>query len=169
LATKYTENELRDAIKTSISIRQAINKLGLIPAGGNYKTIKVKIQALRIDVSHFKGKGWLKGKTHNFLQETNLQEIFDGKHPIYQTSRLKKRLINEKYLKKECNKCKRKEWLDGPIPLELDHVNGNSTDHRLKNLQLLCPNCHALTETYRGKNKRKMVAPVGFEPTTPNS
>jgi hypothetical protein len=41
------------------------------------------------------------------------------------------------------------------IPLELEHKNGNNTDNRIENLTLLCPNCHALTETYRGKNKNR--------------
>jgi 5-methylcytosine-specific restriction endonuclease McrA len=39
------------------------------------------------------------------------------------------------------------------IPLELDHINGNNGDNRLENLRLLCPNCHALTPTYRSKRR----------------
>ena len=38
------------------------------------------------------------------------------------------------------------------IPLELHHLNGVRTDNRISNLRLLCPNCHALTDNYRGKN-----------------
>lgn len=55
------------------------------------------------------------------------------------------------------------EWLNEPIPLELDHINGICHDNRLENLRLLCPNCHAKTSTYRGKNKNKKVlcAPLG--------
>lgn len=44
-------------------------------------------------------------------------------------------------------------WNGMPIPLELDHINGINTDHRLENLQILCPNCHAQTSNYRGRNK----------------
>jgi len=47
------------------------------------------------------------------------------------------------------------EWLGQPIPLELEHANGDRTDNRLEKLSLLCPNCHALTPTYRGRNKRR--------------
>jgi len=38
-----------------------------------------------------------------------------------------------------------------PIPLELHHIDGNQTNVSLDNLQLLCPNCHTLTDNYRGK------------------
>ena len=39
-----------------------------------------------------------------------------------------------------------------PIPLQLDHIDGNNKDHRLENLRLLCPTCHANTDTYGGRN-----------------
>ena len=43
-------------------------------------------------------------------------------------------------------------WNGQTIPLELHHVNGNNKDNSLENLQLLCPNCHALTSNYRNRN-----------------
>jgi len=45
--------------------------------------------------------------------------------------------------------------MDQPIPLELDHIDGNHQNNALDNLRLLCPNCHSLTPTFRGKNKRR--------------
>ena len=48
--------------------------------------------------------------------------------------------------------CGSTHWCNYLIPLELHHINGIKTDNRLENLQMLCPNCHALTDNYRGKN-----------------
>ena len=65
---------------------------------------------------------------------------------------MKKRLLREGVFQRKCYGCDLTEWMGRPIPIELEHKNGDSTDNRLENLTLLCPNCHALTETYRAKN-----------------
>jgi len=51
------------------------------------------------------------------------------------------------------NVCKQITWLEKDIPLELHHIDGDHSNNELSNLTLLCPNCHALTDNYRGKNK----------------
>jgi hypothetical protein len=103
---------------------------------------------------------WRRLKKLNLLIKTPknglkipLQEILEGKHPYYQTFKLNKRLIKEKIFDNKCSVCKIEMWNNKPIRFQLDHINGNSTDHVLKNLRLICPNCHSQTETYCGKNK----------------
>lgn len=54
---------------------------------------------------------------------------------------------------RRCEKCNNIHWLDGPIPLELDHISGDSGDNNPSNIRLLCPNCHSLTLTYKARNK----------------
>ena len=82
-----------------------------------------------------------------------LSEILDGKHPYYQTFKLKNRLIEEGIKKNQCEICETNEWFGKPLNCELDHINGKRNDHRLPNLRMLCPNCHSQTETYRSKNR----------------
>lgn len=72
-------------------------------------------------------------------------------------SRLLQRLIKAGMKESACERCSRSEWEGEPIPLELHHVNGVHTDNRLQNLQALCPNCHALTTTYCGRNRGRVV------------
>jgi hypothetical protein len=54
-----------------------------------------------------------------------------------------------------CNRCGLSEWLGQKITLELEHKNGNHYDNARENIELLCPNCHSLTDTWRGRNKSK--------------
>ena len=76
-----------------------------------------------------------------------LQEIIEGKHPKYPTSKLKFRLIREALLEEKCCQCgmEEKRITDMTVPLLLDHKDGDVTNHVLDNLQLLCYNCYYLT------------------------
>lgn len=51
-----------------------------------------------------------------------------------------------------CENCGLSKWLDNNIPLELDHIDGNTDNNIEGNLRLICPNCHALTDNYKGAN-----------------
>lgn len=148
----YTEQLLREAIVNSTSIRQALLYLGLSGQGGNYRIIHRAIYKYNIDISHFTGQGWSKNITIGPKKDIK-EYLVDGS--TITSFKLKKRLIKEGILEPKCSKCLNETWLDGPIPLELDHINGKNDDNKLSNLRLLCPNCHSLTDTYRGRNRRK--------------
>jgi hypothetical protein len=52
----------------------------------------------------------------------------------------------------KCSSCHQSEWMGEPIPLAGDHINGDPYLTVLSNIRMLCPNCHALTDTFCGKN-----------------
>jgi hypothetical protein len=149
---KYTKEQLIKAIQESTSKAQALIKLGLAPKGGNYKIISKTIKDNAIDVSHFTGRGWNKGKT--FGPKRPIQDYLSNKYPIT-SHKLRCRLIREKIFEHKCSSCFLDKWLNKPMPLELEHKDGNHSNNCLTNLCLLCPNCHAFTSTYRGKNKKR--------------
>ncbi len=74
------------------------------------------------------------------------------KNPLCKSYLLKYKLIRDGIKEAKCEICGLEEWLGDPIPLELDHINGNRYDHRLKNLRIICPNCHSMQPTNSGKN-----------------
>lgn len=146
----YTDKEFVDAVKNSLSYRQILKKLGIKLAGGNYKTIQKKIKELNLDISHFKGQGYLKGKTHNYRKKSIDYYLTENSH--HQSYKLKLKLFSEGIKENKCENCGLTEWLGNSIPLELDHIDGVNTNNTLENLRILCPNCHSQTITYRGKN-----------------
>ena len=55
----------------------------------------------------------------------------------------------------KCEICNLKYWNGKQIPLELHHIDGNHLNNRIDNFQILCPNCHSLTENFRGRKEKE--------------
>ncbi|MEK7585024.1 MAG: HNH endonuclease signature motif containing protein [Patescibacteria group bacterium] len=151
---KWDKERLVALVKESTSVRQVIKGLGLIPAGGNYDQIKKYIEEFDLGTKHFKGKAWNKGLVGLGKPFIPLEKIL-VKNSTYQSFKLKKRLFMVGLKNPWCEECGWAEkTIDGYLPLELDHKNGNRRDNRLVNLRVLCPNCHSLKPTHRGRNKK---------------
>lgn len=150
-----TEQEYRDAASKSLSIAGMCRALGLGAFGANYRRIHKAIEEYNIDTSHFTGQGWNVGLNFKPYKKYKLDEILVENSTYDNTNFLKYRLLDEGLKEHKCEKCGRTEWEGEPIPLELHHINGDRSDNRLENIQLLCPNCHALTDNYCGRNKKK--------------
>lgn len=153
---KWTVEQLKKAAKESKSLRQILFKLGLVEAGGNYEQIKKYLRENHIDGSHFTGKAWNKGMRGLVRKSTLPLDKILKKGRWCQSHKLRLRLIREKIKESKCELC---GWAqvsaDGRLPLELNHKNGDHSDNRLENLQILCPNCHSLQSTHRGRNKKR--------------
>ena len=151
---KYTKEDVEQAVLKNYSISECLRTLGLRPLGSNYKTFYRLAKKYNIDTSHFKGQGWSKGKTLDYSsRRIPLSEILVENSNYANSNLLKKRLFKEGIKKYQCEKCFNVEWNGQPIPLELEHCNGDNVDNRIENLKTLCPNCHAQTDHYRGRNK----------------
>ena len=118
--------------------------------GCNPKTINPLLQRLGIQYNgNQSGKGCIKG--HGCM---SLEEYLEKSEDI-QSNKVRIKLLNEGLKEHKCECCGLTVWLDKPIPLELHHKDGNRNNNTIENYELLCPNCHAFTDSYRGKNSRK--------------
>jgi hypothetical protein len=89
------------------------------------------------------------------LEAQPLEKILVEHSSYVSTHHLKERLLKEGVKEHKCECCGSTKWMGEPIALELHHINGVKDDLRIENLQILCPNCHAFTDNYRGRNINK--------------
>jgi hypothetical protein len=139
---RYTDNDIILGASQVKSIAGLLSYLGLKPTGGNYSNIKRKLQTLHINTDHWTGAAWSKG-----------EQLKDWKD-YTRASNFKKHLIRLRGNVCEC--CNLTTWLNKLIKLELHHIDGNRTNNNAKNLQLLCPNCHSYTDTWRNNKAQRL-------------
>lgn len=139
---QFSDEQLNQFVKESRSIRELTGKLGYsLRGGGSIHNVKKMLEEKRFDTSHFLGQGWHKNNfDYNRFQYGKTIKIADALSAI----------VNLRGHQCEC--CHNTEWNNQPIPLEIHHKDGDHLNNVLDNLQLLCPNCHALTENYKGRN-----------------
>lgn len=134
----------KEVVSSSFSYNEIREKL----KNGGYKhsltTIRKRIMSENISVEHLKGTSWQKG----MLDYTKLVKGSDTR-----SGRLLRLLTEERGHVCEC--CGNDTWQGQKIPLEVHHIDGNKLNNENKNLVLLCPNCHSLTDNYCGKNLNK--------------
>lgn len=144
----FTKEQIADIVANSTSNREVAEKLGYVKdGGGTMGTLKKMYEKLELDTSHFKGHGWNAGN-YDYSLFTKGENKKGGKT-------LAAPLVALRGQKCEC--CGITEWLGNPIKLEVHHLDGDRLNNELANLELLCPNCHAYTETYCRKTTTVVV------------
>ena len=134
-----SDEEFRKIVSNSNSYSDCLRALGLGTRGGSSTDIlKKRINELNCSTKHFHAPN---KRSPN--AKYSLDEILVENSTYTSIRSLKSRLIREKQLEYKCAICGINSWLNQPLALQLDHINGINNDHRIENLRLLCPNCHS--------------------------
>ena len=139
---KVTDDQIIDAYNQKLTLHEASSQLNI-----TIVTLWRRAKKLNLFWKDKKYRG-----IDNY-SKIPLNDILQGKHPDYQTFKLKNRLLKEKIKENKCEICNINSWNNKLLIMQLDHIDGNSHNHKLEKLRMICPNCHAQTETWCGKNK----------------
>lgn len=131
-------DELNVIVSKCYSWAEVMRELEKLQYYSERGELQKRVKEANIKFDHFTGQGWNKGRVKlEKFSSNSLPNI----HVDY--------LLNIREHK--CEKCGLTEWQGEKIPLEVHHIDGNRRNNSLSNLQLLCPNCHSLTDNFRGK------------------
>ena len=139
-----------ELFEQSTSASSLVRLLGRAVGGNNIRLVLKEVQRLCLDTSHWN----IRKGTQAKLDPASIF-VENSKHS---TAVIKRVVLRHGLLQESCALCGMgTEWNGKPLVLRLDHENGVHTDHRLKNLRFLCPNCDSQTETYCGGNRRNPI------------
>ncbi|WP_037840608.1 MULTISPECIES: HNH endonuclease signature motif containing protein [unclassified Streptomyces] len=151
--TRWTREILEPAVAASTSVNGVLRHLGIDVVGGHHTNISRRIQAYGIDTSHFRREARADIPKQRRAPGQLLIEQISPHARRVPGERLKRAMI-ELGADERCAACGTEPvWRGRPLPLEVDHVDGDWRNNRPENLRLLCPNCHSATDTYRGRKK----------------
>lgn len=165
IMSNYSKEILEKIIKESYSWAEVLRKLKSLGYSSSRSTLYGQKEQWNLDIKHFTGPRWNKGKSKEETALIPIEEI-TKLGVAYKSNTLKQRLIELKLKEWKCEICGNTgEWNGQSLVLELHHINGNHFDNRLENLQILCPNCHSQTKGHRRRGKKftgVKLKPPGF-------
>ncbi len=148
-----SKEELQELLDNSDSVSDVLRSFGLNPASGNHRTLRERVKLDDLSLEELNQNLKVAQRKRGKLKKVSSSTLL-VKNSKVGSSKLKKRILDEGLLENKCSMCGiGPEWNGKALVLQLDHINGDSTDNRIENLRIVCPNCHTQTETFSGKHK----------------
>lgn len=152
----WTDAELIAACRSEPTVADVIRVLGLRQGGGTHQLVRHHMTRLGIELARPDPQAWMrKPGAHPGGRTMPLEEALTSPSPYFNIGKLRQRLVNAGLKSLQCERCGITDWLGDRLPFELDHIDGDRTNNRLENLRMLCPNCHAQTESWCRKRSSR--------------
>lgn len=133
--SKLNDSEFVALVESSPSIAHCLRVIGVTADTRNYRPFRARCKELGVNITRAKNG--------------NATKVILVKNSTSSRGTVRNRVLRESLLPYNCQICGMgPKWRGRDLKLTLDHINGESTDHRIENLRFLCPNCDSQQPTY---------------------
>lgn len=158
---KFSPQQLQNLLDSS-GTYTAILEVAGIKSSSSTNTLKRIINEYNLDTSKFE-------ENRKIYKQQMAKKSFDLEYNIesklhkntkVQSHKLRNKLIELGYKENKCELCGISEWMGKPVKLQLHHIDGDHDNNELSNLQILCPNCHSMTDNFGVYNSKRVKEPT---------